>query len=417
MLQGLKTKGRIFLFCGLFFILLICSVADCFLRYPDTIILFSGERLPLSSPSVSTLSIPTGTGGVLAEDGVLREDSFNNYITLSETGDYQMTVKLFGLIPVRSVTVNVEPETSLLVGGNAVGIKIFTKGLVCVGTQVIKDVRGTTRNPGKEADIRSGDIFLTANGTELSTTEQLIELIQAAGGAPIHITLRRDNKTVEKTITPLETENGFRLGIWLRDSTAGIGTLTYVDPNTLHFGALGHPIADSDTGTLMPVSEGALLAAEVLAVEKGEKGTPGELKGIFKTSEAELGTITTNTEQGVFGKFNAAPQGKELYPACSGSQVKEGKATILSNVTKNTVETFDVEIQKNIPLYAGEGKDMIIRITDPDLTSRTGGIVQGMSGSPIIQDGKLIGAVTHVFVNDPTKGYGIFIENMLKNTG
>jgi len=414
MIERIRRTTRISLFFRLILLVIVTMILDCQLRYPNTITLFEGEQLPIQSASVYSIDTPAGTNGVLTHTGQLIADNYNRHVTLSQTGDYAMTVKLFGLIPVRSVTVNVEPKRTLAACGNAVGIKIFTKGLVCVGTQEIKGKDGHSRNISREADIRTGDIIISANGHELTETKQLIDLIAENGHQSVNLIILRNNQTFTKSITPIETQEGFRLGIWLRDSTAGIGTLTFYDPQSLHFGALGHPITDTDTGALMPVSEGSLLRARVFSVQKGEKGEPGELKGVFKTQEPDLGVIIKNSEQGVYGQLTEPPA-TEYYPVASGNQVKEGKAYILSNITQEQVERFEIEIQKTFPFYTDENKNMIIHVTDPTLLARTGGIVQGMSGSPIIQDGKIIGAVTHVFVNDPTRGYGIFIEKMLEN--
>ncbi|MBE7035147.1 MAG: SpoIVB peptidase [Ruminococcaceae bacterium] len=406
-----NTKSRLILFLCLIFLLFIALVADCYIRYPAEITIFEGERVVFGAASPSSLSEPVGMSGVLSETGTLEHDAALPYMT----DDYTMTVKLLGLLPVRSVTVNVEPKTTLTACGNTVGIKIFTKGLVCVGTQAVQDTMGSSRNLSKEADIRPGDIFLSVNGKPLTDTSQLISIIQSAQKAPLTFIISRDGKEMQKTLQALQTDEGFCLGIWLRDSTAGIGTLTYYNPDTKAFGALGHPIADSDTGTLMPVLSGSLLPTEIFSVEKGERGKPGELKGMFKTQSQAIGEITDNKNQGVFGYLTAEPPHQTVLPVASGSQIKEGEATILSNVDGNTVEEFDVEIQKTPPFQAGTGRDMIIHITDPDLIDKTGGIVQGMSGSPVIQNGRIVGAVTHVFVNDPTRGYGIFIEKMLQN--
>ncbi len=410
---GLTKAGRVKVFFRLLFLLIVAMILECQLRYPETIILFEGESLPTRGNSAYYLDAPTGSQGVLSEDGQLEEDSYNQYVRPNETGGYDMTLKLFGLIPVRSVTVDVQPQTTLAACGNTVGIKIFTQGLVCVGTQAIQESTGRLRDISREQDIRTGDIFLKADETELADTEQMGKIIQESDGRTIRFTLLREGQELVKELTPLNTQDGYKLGIWLRDSTAGIGTLTYYNPENLAFGALGHPIADSDTGTLMPVSQGTLLPATVFNIEKGEKGEPGELKGIFQTSEPDLGVITKNSEQGIFGTLDVPMSEENLYPVASRNQVREGKAFILSNISKNQVERFEIEIQKTMDYYGDGFKDMVIHVTDPDLIERTGGIVQGMSGSPIIQNGKLVGAVTHVFVNDPTRGYGIFIENML----
>ncbi len=411
----LSERGRRILFSALMTALVCGIVIEGELEYPGKITLFEGEQLPIRSASAYSIDAPAGIGGVLNDDGTLTSDSYGQYIHLSESGNYEMTVKLFGVIPVRSVTVDVKPQPQLAACGNTVGIKIFTKGLVCVGTQEIKSDTGYGRDLSREADIRCGDIFMQANGAELNDTEELSKIVEESQGNPIEFVLLRDGQELCKTVAPLQTADGFKLGIWLRDSTAGIGTLTFYVPETKSFGALGHPITDGDTGTLMPVADGTLLRAGVFSVKKGEKGEPGELKGVFKSSEPILGTIAANTEQGIVGKLQDTSCASRLYPAASRSQVREGAATILSNISGETVEEFSIEIQKANRLFGNEQKDMVIHITDPILLEKTGGIVQGMSGSPIVQDEAIVGAVTHVFVNDPTRGYGIYIENMLAN--
>jgi len=413
MKRSLTTKNRIRLFCVLLTFVTASMILTCQIQYPAHITIFEGEKLTISSRSAYSMSAPAAMGGVLSEDGTLETDIFPKIFPDEKSNEYRMTVKLFGLVPVRSVTVHVEPKTELMACGNTVGIKIFTKGLVCVNTQEIKAINGNRRDLGRVADIRPGDILLSANDDPLTDTEQLSRLVTQSDGSPIRFSLSRSGEIMQKNLTPLKTRDGYKLGIWLRDSTAGIGTLTFYHPETKAFGALGHPIADNDTGTLMPVSDGSLIPAGVIGITKGAKGEPGELKGLFKTGRQPLGIITKNTEQGIFGTLHSEMKEQQLYPVASAGQIKEGPATILSNISDDLVEEFAIEIQKTSPFYIDEHKDMIIHVTDPKLLEKTGGIVQGMSGSPIIQDGKLIGAVTHVFVNDPTRGYGIFIENML----
>ncbi len=398
------------------FFLIVTMIFECQLRYPKTMVLYEGERLSTGGNSAYSVDLPAAVGGVLEDSGELVSDHYQKSFNMNETGVYDMTVKLFGVIPVRTVTVDVKPRLELAACGDTIGIKIFTKGLVCVGTQSVKDKNGRVHDPAKEADIRSGDIFLKVGQEQLSDTEQMAKAVQKSGGEALRFTVLRDEKELIKELTPTETEEGYKLGIWLRDSTAGIGTLTYYQPESLAFGALGHPISDGDTGTIMPVSDGELLSASVFSVEKGEKGEPGELKGIFKTQEPVLGRVTENSLRGVFGKLEQSLDGKETFPVASRNQIHEGDATILANVTGEGTEAFDVEIQRAVKYYDTGFKDMVIHVTDPRLLEKTGGIVQGMSGSPIIQNGKLVGAVTHVFVNDPTRGYGIFIENMLEKS-
>ncbi len=409
----LSNKGRIKGFFSLIFLLVIAMILDCQLRYPDTIILYEGETLVTKNATAFSLSVPAGTGGMLSETGELEEDSYSRALRVNQSGDYEMTLKLFGLVPVRSVTVDVQPKKELSVCGDTVGIKILSRGLVCVGTQQIKAKTGGYRDLAKEQDIRPGDVLYMADGQELTEIEELEKLIASGKGKIIRFSVKRKDEILEKELTPLLTQDGYRLGIWLRDSTAGIGTLTYYDPETLSYGALGHPITDTDTGTLMPVSDGSLLEAEVFDIDKGKKGEPGQLKGVFQSGKSALGTVSQNTEFGIYGTLFNGKETEHRYPVASRGQVEEGPAVIYVNLSKDKVEEFDIEIKRNMGYLGGRGKDMVIRVTDPDLLSRTGGIVQGMSGSPIVQNGKLVGAVTHVFVNDPTRGYGIFIENML----
>ncbi len=415
--RGLSKKGRVKAFFCFIFLLIVTMILECQIRYPDRILLFEGEGLPGGGGAYSlALDAPAGTTGVLTENGILSRDGYGQNQSGSHIGNYDLTVKLFGVIPVRQVTVDVKPKTELVACGDCVGIKIFTKGLVCVGTQAVQAENGTVRDVSQEQDIRTGDIFLKVNDELLKETEQMSSAVAECNGQELSITVLRDGQEINKKIAPVKTGEGYQLGFWLRDSTAGIGTLTYYDPETKGFGALGHPITDSDTGAIMPVAEGELLGATILGVRKGEKGEPGELKGVFQTTKPVLGSVYSNTEKGVFGQLNDFSYVERKYPIASKNGVEVGKANILSNVSGNEVESFDVEIQKNLGLFGGH-KDMVIHVTDPDLLEATGGIVQGMSGSPIIQDGKLIGAVTHVFVNDPTRGYGIFIENMLSEAG
>lgn len=399
MRQKRNKKQRLKLFLRMLTLVAASMILECQLCFPKEITIFEGERPAVRSASAYSVELPASAGGTLTEAGRLEPDSYASGLALNDDGGYRMTVKLFGLIPVRSVTVHVEPQTELAACGNTVGIKIFTKGLLCVGTQELKETNGRRRSLSREADIRAGDILIALDDIELTDTEQMSRLIRENDGKSICLTLLRSGRLLKKELVPLRTAEGFKLGLWLRDSTAGIGTLTYYNPENSEFGALGHPITDTDTDALMPVSDGSLLRAGIIGIKKGEKGEPGELKGIFKTSEPSIGEITKNTQHGIFGRLAEEPESARLYPVASGSRVHEGAATILSNIQNEQVEEFSIEIQKTTPFHLGESKDMILRVTDERLLETTGGIVQGMSGSPIIQDGRIVGAVTHVCVN------------------
>jgi len=394
-----QIKKRVKAFFCFLVITATAMFVECDVYFPDEIKIFHGENLDVREGSPYTVDIATSG-------------------TMDAYGEYDASVKLFGVIPVKNVEVDVLPETTLIPGGKTVGIKLFTRGLMCVGTERLKGENGKTMDVGKDQDIKNADMITHVNGAELHTVEQLGKIVSGSAGNPLTLTVERDGKTIEKTLTPLKTADGYKLGIWVRDSTAGIGTITFKEPNTNAYGALGHPITDVDTGAVMPVEQGSLSDTKIVDVKKGQRGAPGELCGLFDASGTECGVILKNTMQGIYGVLEQGAKvgaDEQALPVSSKGQVRTGKAQICANVTDDKVEKFDVEIIK-IMKYAADDKNMVIHITDKRLLDTTGGIVQGMSGSPIIQNGKIIGAVTHVFVNDPTRGYGIFIENMLAET-
>ena len=292
--------------------------------------------------------------------------------------------------------------------GHTVGIKLFSRGVL-----VVKLPDGQT--PARECGLQTGDVIVKCGGISVQSTEQFQQLLQERRSAATDLQVSRNGRQLELCVSPEKNEQGtYSIGAWIRDSMAGIGTVTYYDPATGAFGALGHGIADVDTAQLMPFSSGSILPSTVKAVKKGEAGGAGELRGDFDLS-GDLGTLYANTQSGVFGHLEADASCwdvGEALPVAKADEVVPGKATILSNVEGDEICAYDIEI-----LSAGtsaDGRDMVLRVTDPDLIAATGGIVQGMSGSPILQNGKFVGAVTHVLLNDPTKGYGIFLETMLK---
>ena len=303
-------------------------------------------------------------------------------------------------------------QRSLIPLGHTVGIKLFSDGLLVVNLSESTDAQGNV-SPARACGICTGDLILEMNEEDLKSTEQFQAALQENGNRPVSLTVKRGAKILSLTAVPTSGSDGvYRLGAWVRDSMAGIGTLTYYDPQDGTFGALGHGITDVDTGQLMPVSSGSLMPSEVVGVNKGVGGNPGELIGEFET-DVNLGDLACNSSSGIFGTLQdtSLVTGKAL-PVASKEEVKCGKATILANVNGDEVEEFSIKITKISP-NDSTGRDMVIRITDERLLSATGGIVQGMSGSPIIQNGKIVGAVTHVLVSDATKGYAILMENML----
>lgn len=305
----------------------------------------------------------------------------------------------FCLAAALSVQAFALPKT-LIPGGCTVGIKLCTKGLVVTGFE--KDSAAQT------AGLRKGDIIIEVDGEAVHTAAALRQSLEKE---QVILTVLRGGKEAEFCVKPVSTDSGMRLGAYIRDSMAGIGTVTYYDPDTGEFGALGHGVNDVDASILMPLEAGVVVESSVADIQKGESGTPGELKGKFDV-ETILGQVEANTEHGIFGTMTTPIPGKPL-PVAEASEVEPGAATILANISGQEVERYAVEILKVYPHANDTGRNMLLEIKDPRLLDATGGIVQGMSGSPILQNGKLVGAVTHVLVNNPTTGYGIFIENML----
>lgn len=302
--------------------------------------------------------------------------------------------------------------------GRAVGIKLFSDGVLVVGFSAIPTDGGNVA-PAKECGLREGDIITHINSEEVDTVEQVQSLLQGLEGDKMSIRCLRGEKQLQMTARAVKcsSDGEYKLGAWIRDSMAGIGTMTFYDPETGTFGALGHGINDVDTCQLMPLQSGGIMEASVTQVQKGIKGTPGQLKGAFEMSD--IGDLWANTEGGVFGtlKEDGLTEGMTALEIANPTEIRIGPATILSNISGETVKEYNVEITKVILAEDGDTRDMMLTVTDKELLETTGGIVQGMSGSPILQNGKIVGAVTHVLVNDPTTGYGIFLENMLKAAG
>ena len=298
-----------------------------------------------------------------------------------------------------------ETERMLVPVGHTAGVKLFARGVLVV--RLPED-----ESPAKEGGLKEGDVILACDGNTITSTEQFQSLLQETAGEAAELQVHRNGTTLRVSVDPEENEQGiYCIGAWIRDSMAGIGTITYYDPVSGIFGALGHGITDVDTMQLMPFSSGSVLPSSVKAVKKGSSGCAGELRGEFDLA-GTLGDLYANTECGVFGRLDAAAAGVNPKEAIPIGTPKAGKAEIRANVKGDRVETYEIEIL-NVISNPVDSRDMVIAVTDRELIELTGGIVQGMSGSPIIQDGKLVGAVTHVLLNDAKKGYGISIETML----
>ena len=344
--------------------------------------------------------------------------SFNRYsratgsILTDTIGKNKISVELFGKIPLKKVDINIVSDKLLLAGGQSIGIKLNTNGVTVLSFEEFFDLDGKRVCPYEGVNIKRGDVIIKFNGENINGVEDFISKIQNSNGNKIELVVKRGDEENLVYMTPMidKADNTYKLGLWVKEITSGVGTVTYIDKDTGEFGALGHGINDVDGTSLLGVRTGNAYKAIILAVEKGKKGTPGELKGAIRENDI-FGTINKNTATGIYGVTNVR-EGEEIQVALA-SEITEGPATIFCNVDGNNVKEYKINIEK-INLNIISSKNMIIKVTDEELISKTGGIVQGMSGSPIIQNGKLIGAVTHVLINDPTRGYGIFIENMLE---
>lgn len=331
-----------------------------------------------------------------------------------EAGSTEVTFYLFDKVPVKTVSANILPDTKLIPCGRTVGVQMDTDGLLVLGTGFVEDAEGNKTEPCKGI-LQTGDLIQSVDGKAMPNKEAFLEAVGSHDGTPVQVAFVRDGVEQKAEVTPVYSpaDGAYKLGIWIRDSIQGIGTVTFFDETTDRFGALGHGIYDVDTGGLMSLKQGHITSSHLTEIVKGQKGEPGELNGIIEADEV-LGDIEKNTEVGIYGTADTSAFTGESYPIALQDEIQEGKAQILSNIAGDEVRAYDVEIEQVHRFGKESSKGMVIHVTDPDLLSKTGGIVQGMSGSPILQNGKLVGAVTHVFVNDPTRGYGIFIENMLE---
>ena len=351
--------------------------------------------------------------------------SYKNFISFdSREGDakvvfgsnddsYTASIEFFGAIPVKEVRVEVTDEKIVTVCGTPFGVKMFTDGVLIVGLSRIHTEDGLSC-PALDSGIVEGDIICSIDGEKVYTNEDVASCIENSGGETLSMLIKRDGETMTVEVTPekMADGSGYKAGFWVRDSSAGIGTLTFYDPKTKVFAGLGHAVCDVDTGEPLPLLSGEIVPAAINKIKRGAAGEPGELGGVF-TSAKELGKVTVNNETGVYGVLNSDLDGISM-PMAPKQDVYEGKATILATVNGTKAKEYDIIIEKVSLNDNSPTKNMVIKVVDEELLNEAGGIVQGMSGSPIIQNGRLVGAVTHVFVNDPAKGYGIFAENMLR---
>lgn len=335
-----------------------------------------------------------------------------------DKGTANLQLKILGLIPYKNVKVNVVSKIQVIPGGQSVGVRLNTDGVLIVGITEIIDNNAKTHNLALSSGIRTGDTLVKINDIKIQNASHVSEIVKASNGSELSLTIKKDKKEFIINVNPIKSEQDgeYRLGLWVRDKTAGVGTLSFLNPDSRKFGALGHAITDVDTGVLLSVKDGEIIKSKVTSIEQGKRGKPGEIKGVFYETNNPIGKIEKNTQLGVYGELFLDVDGidkQKSMPIAYQHEIREGAAFILTTLDNNIVEKFDIEITKINLQTKPESKSMIIKITDKKLLEKTGGIIQGMSGSPIIQNNKVVGVVTHVLVNDPTKGYGVFIEWMI----
>jgi len=417
---------------GLALVIFMCvlglsSPVQHYAAFPNELRLFSGQlkQLDYGMPVHAQVTVDPQMIRVNGSNDQSLSVDLNKPLSIQshQSGTTTMKLKLFGKIPFKTVKVNVVPDLKVVPGGQTIGVKVRSAGVMVVGHHRVTSENGKV-SPGEAADLQLGDLIVKINGKSVTEVQKVAQLAEQAGTGkrPMHLSVKRGDKIFQTKLSPIfDTEDqAWRIGLYIRDSAAGVGTLTFYAPDQGVYGALGHVITDMDTQTPIEVGEGTILQSHVTSINKSQHGEPGEKRAQFVKESKILGNVERNTPFGIFGKMKEMPAhsyNQQPLPIAFAEEVKEGPAEILTVVSGQKVERFKIEVVHVSKQSAPATKGMVIKITDPRLIDRTGGIVQGMSGSPIIQNGKIIGAVTHVFVNDPTSGYGCFIEWMLQDAG
>ena len=374
---------------------------------PDNLILMQGEELNIKT--MFGLNLENSSGQTIE---AMASDTEK---ISKEVGKLDLSLNL-GNFSLKDVTVNVIPNTVVIPGGEAIGLRLYTSGVLVVGMSEIVGTDNKSYSPYKDSGLQEGDMIVKIDDKAITCTSDLITKVNECNGNSVEITYVRDGNNYITEIKPTKTEkNEYKLGLWVRDAAAGVGTITYYDPESQMFGALGHGILDIDTDQLIDIAKGEVITSKILSIVKGEKGKPGEVQGSIDNGKV-IGEVYKNTNFGIYGKLTDVSliEGGKTLEVMPRDEVKLGKATIICTLDDNKREEYEIEIEKLYTSTNRNNKNMIIKVTDERLLEKTGGIIQGMSGSPILQDGKFVGAVTHVMVNNPEKGYGIFADTMLK---
>lgn len=375
---------------------------------PLNIKIFQGEKIDI--PTLWGIRIEK------QDDETVETASNLNSSTFNKVGEEKLQVSLFDKIKLKTINVEVLEQIEVIPSGQIVGIKLYTNGVLVVGTSSIEGIDGKIYKPFENTEIQEGDSIIEINGVTINSTDELISEVNKSNGEQVELKYIHENEKKIAKIKPIKNkENILKLGLWVRDSAAGVGTMTFYNEETNSFVALGHAITDIDTGEIIQTSTGEIDNVEILSVIKGEKDNPGRIEGYIK-SDSILGNIYNNTQFGIYGIIkdinNLQLDFSKKMKVASRGEIELGHATCLSGIDGN-VKEFDLEIEKIYLNNNYDNKSMVIKIIDKNLISNTGGIIQGMSGSPIIQNGKFVGAITHVLVNDPQIGYAVFADQLI----
>ena len=364
---------------------------------PESIILFEGENFNFSTILGITINKQ-------ADVPTLANVSTQN-IEYAKKENYE--VSLLDKFTIKTIEANVIPKTKVIPIGTTAGLKLHTNGVLVVGMSEIKNINNEAIKPYEETNIKEGDVIVEVNGTPITSTNDLIQTVNLSNGEDIDIKYLRDEEVYIEEVTPAKTgETEYKLGLWVRDTAAGIGTISFYDPETKKFAALGHGILDVDTKNLISIANGEITTANIISIAKGEKGIPGEIRGSL-IGQTTIGSIAKNTVLGIYGTINNSgmldTRNQEAVEVALREEIEIGKATLICSLENNKKEEYEIEIQKIFVNNNNDNKSMVIKITDKKLLEKTGGIIQGMSGSPILQNGKLVGCLTHVLVSEPSK--------------
>ncbi len=394
-----------------FFLLVIYIYTLVISNIPNKLVIFEGE----------SINMRTLIGmNIKSKESTIETASTNGNKISNQVGKTTLEVSFLNTLKLKDVDVNVLPRTTVIPVGNIAGVKLYTSGVLVVGMSEIEGNDSKKYKPYENTGIKEGDTIIKIDDKQISTTEDLIKTVNMSNGQDIKVKFIHQEETKECSMTPVKTNKSeYKLGLWVRDSAAGVGTVTFYEPTSKTFGALGHGITDIDTNELINISSGEFITTRILNITKGEVGEPGKIQGTVENQQ-NIGTISKNSRFGIYGKVNNLAslnidKSKELEVALR-DEIKTGKATILCSLDNQTPKEYEIEIQKIYKENNYDNKSMQIKVTDQRLIDKTGGIIQGMSGAPILQNGKFIGAVTHVLVNNPKEGYAVFGDIMLKQS-